>query len=83
MNIEYALERYIIEEIQKGDDRMRIGANQSLISSGFIDSLSLLQLISYIEEEFDVTIDDSDVTPDNFETISLMKELIERKLQVS
>jgi acyl carrier protein len=53
----------------------------SLISSGIIDSLSLIRLINFIESRFNVTIEDDEVTPDNFETLNLLDTLIASKLR--
>jgi acyl carrier protein len=53
----------------------------SLISSGIIDSLSLIRLINFIESRFNVTIEDDEVTPDNFETLNLLDALIASKLR--
>ena len=80
MNIESVLERFIIDDLIIGVSRNKIDPNESLIANGVIDSLAILQLIAFIEERFGVTIDDSEVTPDNFQTINVMKALIEEKL---
>jgi acyl carrier protein len=49
---------------------------------GVIDSLGLMQLISFIEEEFDVTIDDAEVTADNFRTVGDIDHLVSEKAKV-
>ena len=46
---------------------------------GVIDSLGLMQLISFIEEEFDVTIEDSEVTVENFRTLADIERLVSEK----
>lgn len=48
-----------------------------LISSGILDSLSLVQLISFIEEKFKISIDDWEVTPDNFRTVNKIVSIVE------
>ena len=44
-----------------------------------IDSLSMLKLVSLIEQEFDIEIDDDDVVPDNWRTIKHIAALVESK----
>ena len=44
-----------------------------------IDSLGMLKLVSLIEEEFDVEIDDDDVVPANWQTIRDIAALVESK----
>ena len=80
MNTESLLEKFIVEEIMLGDGKKKIDPDQSLINSGMVDSLALLRLIAFIEERFGITIEDDEVVPENFETINVMKALIEGKL---
>lgn len=79
MNIESIIENYILNELVYGR-KNQISPNESLINTGILDSLTLLQLISFIEDQFSVTVEDEDMTPDNFHTINSMSSLIKRKL---
>ena len=44
---------------------------------GVLDSLALMQLVAFLEEEFDTEIDDTDVTAENFKTIADIERLVE------
>lgn len=81
MNIGPTIERFIVEEVMMGDGQTKIDPDQSLLDSGILDSLALLRLIGFIEEQFGVTVGDDEVIPDNFETINAMKALLEKKSQ--
>ena len=50
-----------------------------LLAKHVIDSLGMLKLVSLIEEEFDVEIDDDDVVPANWKTIRDIAALVESK----
>ena len=50
-----------------------------LLAKGVIDSLGMLKLVSLIEEEYDVEIDDDDIVPDNWRTIRDIAALVESK----
>ena len=50
-----------------------------LLAKHVIDSLGMLKLVSVIEEEFDVEIDDDDVVPANWKTIRDIAALVESK----
>lgn len=76
------LQAYISEELLFDQDQAP-EADQSLIRTGILDSLSLLQLIGFIEEQFGIEVQDEDVNPQNFETIVAMKAFIEGKPQKS
>lgn len=79
MDVETAIERFVVDEIMLGDSNTKIDPNESLISSGVLDSLALLRLIAFLEEQMGVTVDDSEVIPENFETINEIKLFIEKK----
>ena len=79
MNVTVPIERFIVDERTLGGRRTRSDPDESLISSGILDSLSLLRLIVYIEEQFGLTIEDSEVIPDNFETLNSMNYFINSK----
>ena len=80
MDTEAKIERYLIDEIMMADARTNIDPDQSLISSGVLDSVALLRLILFLEEQFGINVGRDEVVPDNFETINNMKAFIQRKL---
>ena len=79
-NIASTIESFIVEEIMMVSKETRIDLESSLIKSGIVDSLSLLRLISFLEEKFGIVIDDEDVVPENFDTIKIMESLVAEKL---
>jgi acyl carrier protein len=52
-----------------------IDAGASLRHLGF-DSTALLSLVVRLEEEFDIEVDDQDITADNFDTLSAMSSYV-------
>jgi acyl carrier protein len=80
MNTETAIKRFIVEEIMLGNAQTRIETDQSLLTSGILDSLALIRLINFLEEKFNVVIEDEDIVPDNFETIEALKIFLEDKV---
>jgi len=67
---------YIASEILKDPDR-HIANDEALISSGLIDSFSLVDLALYVEDTFGVRIDDAELTASVFDSIDQLAELIE------
>jgi acyl carrier protein len=57
--------------------------DETPLLEGVIDSLGLMQMISFIEEEFDVAIDDAEVTASNFRTVADIERLVEQKAKVA
>lgn len=76
--IRHKISAFIASEILKDPDRT-IASDESLISSGLIDSFSLVDLALFIEDTFGVRIDDAELTADVFDTIDELGSLIEAR----
>ncbi|MBC7790647.1 MAG: acyl carrier protein [Anaerolineae bacterium] len=62
-----------------GDDRsIRIDEQVALIDAGIIDSMGLMQIVTFIEQETGVHIPDDEVVPDNFQTVGDMERMVRR-----
>ena len=83
MNVSQALEEFIIRDLMVADGDVSLSPDASLIESGIVDSLGILRLVAFIEENFSVVVDDIDVIPENFDTINAMNSLVERKRRQS
>lgn len=78
MTIEAKIEAFIRNDLLLAR-KNPIKYDESLINSGMLDSLTLLQVISYLEEEFGITVGDKDMDPVNFESIRDMAALVKSK----
>ena len=56
----------------------KINPQDSLVERGIIDSLGLMQLMTFIEDTARVKIPDHLVTPENFESVEAMEHLVNR-----
>jgi acyl carrier protein len=73
-----ALAEFIADEILNQPGRI-INENDKLISSGLIDSLSLVDVSLFVEEEYQVIIDDTELNADIFDTLAELAELIQSR----
>lgn len=55
-----------------------IKAGQKLVSSGLIDSLSVLKLISLLERKLNISIAPETLQPEDFDDVDLIVETVER-----
>jgi len=56
--------------------------DEDIFALGFVNSMFAMQLVLFIEQEFQVTIENEDLELDNFRTISAMVSLLERKKSI-
>lgn len=55
-----------------------IDYDTSLIRGGYIDSFSMLAVLIFIEQKFNINVPEREATPDNFDTINKMIDLINK-----
>ncbi|WP_250126456.1 acyl carrier protein [Chroococcidiopsis sp. CCMEE 29] len=56
--------------------------DEDIFALGFINSMFAMQLVLFIEKEFQVSIENEDLGFENFRTINSMVSLLERKMTV-
>ena len=60
----------------KGDD---LSDEESLLENGVIDSTGVLELVSYLQERFEIHIEDDEIVPANLDSIRNLVEYVGRK----
>jgi acyl carrier protein len=73
------IRQLMVENLTYSGSWSEVDEDYPLLAKHVIDSLGMLKLVSLIEEEFDVEIDDDDVVPDNWKTIRQVAALVESK----
>ena len=58
----------IIQKVSK--QPVNVSADDSLFDSGLLDSFALPDMVSALEQEFGITVPDSDLTPRKFDTVA-------------
>ena len=72
------LSSFIATKILKQPGRV-IGAEEKLISSGLIDSFSLMDLALFVEDTYGVRIEDTELNADKFDNLNQLAALIESR----
>jgi acyl carrier protein len=68
---------YIYEEIF--NEEMELTDDTPLYTSGLITSMGHLKLVSYLERAFDVSIPMNELSMDNFDTVNLIAQFIQKR----
>ena len=72
------LSDYITGSVLKQPNRT-LSESTTLISSGLVDSFSLVDLAMFVEEEFGVKIDDTELNAETFDTLGQLAALVEQR----
>jgi acyl carrier protein len=76
---EQTLKDYILEEFLPGEKPDELTAETPLISGGILDSLAMIRLVTFIQEQYSVEIRPHEVSVDHLNTITDIARLIESK----
>ncbi len=77
--IKQEIKEFIVQSIIKSE-AVKIEFNTALISGGFIDSISTLQLVDYLEKKFKIEFQPNEVDRDNLDSIDLIADFVISKL---
>jgi acyl carrier protein len=79
-DIETKLVEYIRTQVLRRP-KYNLGNDDALISSGLIDSFHLVDLAVFVEEQFGVRIDDTELNATTFDTIAQLSVLIQQRIK--
>lgn len=73
------IKAFIISNFLFGQDR-GLADDQSFLESGIIDSTGMLELVSFVEEKYGISIEDRELVPQNLDSLRNISQLVARKL---
>jgi len=73
--LEYIRNEYLDEE---DAEDMELDESTPLISSGIVDSFSMVSLKRFLEKKYGIQIPDADATPETFDNVASIIELVQR-----
>jgi acyl carrier protein len=78
--MEQQIRTFLADVFFLGDDPAALAGDKSLIESGIIDSTGVLELVGFLEEEYDISIGDDELVPENLDSIANIVRFVDRKL---
>ena len=72
------IKQFIVDEFMPDVSVDGLDSDFDLLTGGVVDSLGLLQVVAWLETEFDVAVDDSELGPESFRTVDAIKEYVEK-----
>jgi len=74
------LKDFIVESFLFGQKDKTFSDSDSFMEKGIVDSTGVLELTSFIEEKYGITVEDDDMTPDNLDSIDNLIQYISKKM---
>jgi len=75
-----AILEYVIDEYVDEDDDEEVECDTPLISSGIVDSFSMVSLKVFLEKKYQIKLPDDEATPEAFDTVNSIIALVNKHL---
>jgi acyl carrier protein len=79
MSVSADIEQFILSELTQGRGITEIDHSENLLSKGIVDSHGVMELVGFLEGRYGISVADEDLSPENFESVSSIEGLVERK----
>jgi acyl carrier protein len=76
MDVGSEVEGFILEKVTL--DGEKIARDEDLLASDILDSMAIVELVSFLEARFGIQVSDDDLMPENFKTIDGIVAFVER-----
>ena len=80
MDIRSDIKAFILDNFMMGRDAGELTESGSLLELGIIDSTGVLELVGFMEEKFNLQVEDEDLIPENLDSIDNLVGYINRKI---
>jgi acyl carrier protein len=77
------IKQFIVDEFMPDVSVDELDSDFDLLTGGVVDSLGLLQMVAWLETEFDVAVDTSQLGPDSFRTVDAIKTFVDQAREPS
>jgi acyl carrier protein len=77
--VKNSIRTFIIDSFLFGDTSQAIADDTSLIDNNLVDSTGVLELVFFLESTFGISVKDTEVIPENLDSIGAMAAFIESK----
>jgi len=75
-----AVKEFIIENFLFGEE-VQLELDTDFFDKGIIDSTGVIELVSFIEERFNISVDDEELIPENLSSLKRVDLFLEKKLR--
>lgn len=81
VEVEEKLTKFISEAFLAGNRNIRINSGTSLLGNRIVDSLGILEMIEFMEREFGITVEETEMIPENLDSIEKMTRFVKVKTE--
>lgn len=79
MSTERKVRDYILQNFLFSQDQSLLNSADSLLAKGIIDSTGVMEMIYFLQDEFGIAVEDSEMVPENLDSVNNIVRYVERK----
>jgi len=73
------IRRYILDSFLFTDDESALVNDASFLEEGIVDSTGVLELVMFVEETFNIAVEDEEILPANFDSVNQLAQYVRSK----
>jgi len=77
--VEHEVRAFLAENFSLGNDLSHLSGTQSLTERGFIDSVGIVEVLTFLENQYGIQISDDETLPENIDTIDNIVRFVGEK----
>ena len=77
--VRQTIKNYILESVLYGAGENELNYDESFLEKGVIDSTGILEIVSFIEEEFNISVYDEEMIPENLDSVNNLAKYVNGK----
>jgi len=79
LEVKKQIRDFILKNALSGSTGINLDDEDSFLEKEIIDSTGVLELVSFVEERFGIEVNDDELIPDNFDSVSKLNEYVKKK----
>jgi len=83
MDINVQIRDFIAQNLLFSDNGYQYDDDDSFLQEGIVDSVGVMDLVSFVEDNFNVEVDDQEIVPDNFDSVNKLAQYVRGKQAVA
>lgn len=77
--IKQQIREFVIENFLMGDAASMLKDGESFLETGTIDSTGVLEVVTFLESNFDIKVEDRDLIPENLDSVNNLAKYVMRR----
>jgi acyl carrier protein len=73
------IRKFIVDNFMMGMNPEELSDSDSLLDKGVIDSTGVLELVGFLEENYQIQVEDEELVPENLDSVENLANFIQKK----